>query len=184
MRVRSLVPALVTIALAAVPVAAQRLGTVELSGFLQGTRPDPVWKLDTSFGLACGIGVFLTPRLEVEFQRASTRFDPVRPRGFASVPGHSTSGRLTYNHPFSSGRRVHHLMIGAGATDADVEGTSSTGAVLVSVGGRLSVARWFAVRPEIAVERFAEVNDGLRPPRHGTATNKVFRIGASLLLHR
>src|SRR3982751_14521 len=100
-RQRLFVGALVAIAVASpVVVSAQSGGNVELGGFGQFTRNDAAWHVKNGFGAGGRLGVFFTPRWELEADASFSSFTNEPPRATGSTSAQTFAGRLTYGIPF------------------------------------------------------------------------------------
>lgn len=96
--------------LAAVPVAAQRRGTMEFGGFGSAATFDNALGLKTGYGGGGRIGMYLEPRLSIEFEDAEMR--ATRPNGLKDVNVGILSGRLVAV-PVKAG--AFSILLGAGA---------------------------------------------------------------------
>src|SRR5678809_1287337 len=74
----------------AVPVAAQKGGTVEVGGFGQYTVADDAWHVQNGWGLGGRLGVFLASHWELEAAAAFSTFTNEAPRARRCSPS-STS---------------------------------------------------------------------------------------------
>ncbi len=97
------------------PLGAQRAGTVEIGGFGQFTRVDAAWHVDNGWGGGGRLGVFFTPRWELEATAASSSFDNQAPRAAGSSTNQTFTGQINYNLPFGLGGHTHQLLLEAGA---------------------------------------------------------------------
>ncbi len=94
----------------AVPAAAQQRGTMEFGAFGSAARFDEALSLKTAVGGGGRIGMFLEPRLAIEFEDAEMRAS--RPNGLQSVNVGLLSGRLVATAVQSG---ALSLLVGAGA---------------------------------------------------------------------
>lgn len=94
----------------AVPAAAQERGTVEFGAFGSAASFDKGLSLDKGYGGGGRIGMYLDPRLSIEFENAEMRAS--RPSGLKSVNVGVLSGRLVAV-PVRSG--ALSFLVGAGA---------------------------------------------------------------------
>ena len=100
----------VTALVLAVPAAAQQRGTMEFGAFGSIASFDNALSLKTAYGGGGRIGMFLGPRLSIEFEDAEMR--ATRPNGLANVNVGLLSGRLVAAPIQSGGLSV---LLGAGA---------------------------------------------------------------------
>lgn len=95
-------------------LAAQKAGSVEVGGFGQFTRADAAWQVKNGYGVGGRLGVFFTPRWELEADASFSTFNAEAPRAAGNISQQTFAGRLTYGIPFGMGGRTHHLLIGGG----------------------------------------------------------------------
>ena len=95
-------------------LAAQKAGSVEFGGFGQFTRADAAWHVKNGYGLGGRLGVFFTPRWELEADASFSTFNTEAPRTAGNISQQTYSGRLTYGIPFGMGGRTHHFLIEGG----------------------------------------------------------------------
>jgi len=100
----------VTALVLAVPAAAQQRGTMEFGAFGSIASFDNDLSLKAAYGGGGRIGMFLVPRLSVEFEDAEMR--ATRPNGLANVNVGLLSGRLV-GVPIQAGKLS--VLLGAGA---------------------------------------------------------------------
>ncbi len=153
----------------AVPAAAQERGTVEFGAFGSAATFDNALSLKTGYGGGGRIGIFLDPRLSIEFEDAEMR--ATRPNGLKDVNVGILSGRLVAS-PFSAGRLA--FLIGAGA------GVSTETNFLHTYGVDALVGAKFAIRDNAAL-RIDGVLDFLA--NEDWKTYKSVRLGLSLFRH-
>lgn len=94
---------------------AQKSGSVEIGGFGQFTRADAAWHVKNGYGFGGRLGVFFTPRWELEADASFSTFDNEAPRAAGSTQQQTFAGRLTYGIPFGMGGRTHQLLLEVGA---------------------------------------------------------------------
>src|SRR5680860_728923 len=97
----------------AVPAAAQQRGTMEFGAFGSIASFDNALSLESAYGGGGRIGMFLGPRLSIEFEDAEMRAS--RPHGLTDVNVGLLSGRLVAV-PFQGGGLSFLLGAGAGAS--------------------------------------------------------------------
>src|SRR6185436_16514332 len=96
----------------AVPAAAQQRGTVEFGAFGSMGRFDKDLTLDKGFGGGGRVGIFLDPRIALEFEKSEMRAS--RTLGRADVNVGILSGRLAYT-PIKAGPLSLMVGVGGGA---------------------------------------------------------------------
>ncbi|HEV8217520.1 MAG TPA: OmpA family protein [Gemmatimonadaceae bacterium] len=99
----------------AVPVAAQKGGTVEVGGFGQYTIVDDAWHVQNGWGGGGRLGVFLASHWELEATAAFSSFTNEAPRAGGSSSNQTFNGQINFNLPFGMGGRTHHFLLEAGA---------------------------------------------------------------------
>ena len=99
----------------AVPVAAQKGGTVEVGGFGQYTFADAAWHVQNGWGAGGRLGVFLNSRWQLEGTASFSSFTNEAPRASGSSSMQTFNGQINYNLPFGMGGRTHQLILEAGA---------------------------------------------------------------------
>lgn len=105
-------------------------GTVELKGFGQYMFYDNKLNLKNTFGYGGGIGVFLTPNIEVEGDGSYT--NPNTKAAVGAVPSGTAydngqfSLRGVYNLPFNLFGRTHQFLLGAGGTRLSYHRSNAT----------------------------------------------------------
>jgi outer membrane protein OmpA-like peptidoglycan-associated protein len=150
----------------ALPAAAQERGSVEFGAFGSAASFDKDLSLRTGFGGGGRIGVFLDPRLSVEFEDAEMR--ATRPNGLRNVNVGILSGRLVAA-PVKAGRVS--FLLGAGA------GVSTETNFLHSYGVDGLVGAKFALTDNAAI-RLDGVMDWLA--NQNWKTYRSVRLGISL----
>jgi len=115
---RMIIPALVALVLAS-PAMAQKQGTVEIGGFGQFVHMDTPWALQNGFGIGARLGVFVTPRWELEADFATSNLTVEAPRiGTGSKQYQTYAGRVTYNLPWAG----NDVLVGVGFGGETVDG--------------------------------------------------------------
>lgn len=110
------VPALAAMALASSALA-QRAGNVELGAFGQYSFLDTKWGLKDGLGIGGRLGVYLTPRWELEADLASSSLKPKPPLTGGNVQYLTYAGRLVFRVPVDSNAFL--LELGAGGDRVD-----------------------------------------------------------------
>ena len=189
MHVPRLLTAVVIGAVLAAPIGAQRSGTVELGGFGQYTFVDDAWHVKNGFGGGGRLGVFLTPRWELEATAAFSSFDNEAPRASGSSSNQTYSGQINYNVPFGMGGRTHQFLLELGA-GAQRFASHSDFSVPMGAGLRFSLSDVVALRFDGIVqyvENPTAATFGFPPvvgvnPQAARSTNVELRAGLSFLL--
>lgn len=174
---------------AAVPLGAQQAGSVEIGGFGQFVRPDYAWHVKD--GLVAGggrIGVFFTPRWQLEGDASVSTFTNKAPRPSGSTSQQTFAARLNFNIPFGSDSRTNHLIAGIGVGGQRFDGTSDF-SFSPGAGVRFMLGPAVALRLDGLVEwvenRKAptlEFPTGVGVNEHAArSTNLEIRVGFSLL---
>ena len=127
--------------IAAIPVAAQQRGTVEFGAFGSAASFDNKLSLKTGYGGGGRVGIFLVPRLSIEFEDALMKVS--RPNGLRSVNMGILSGRLVAV-PVKSGKLS--LLLGAGAGVSTETNFMHTYGADVLVGVKLAIGSNTALR--------------------------------------
>ncbi len=107
--------AALAVVVVAVPVAAQKGGTVEVGGFGQYTIVDGAWHVANGWGAGGRLGVFLNSHWELEGTGSFSSFTNEAPRAGGSSSMQTFGGQINFNLPFGMGGRTHHLLLEAGA---------------------------------------------------------------------
>jgi peptidoglycan-associated lipoprotein len=173
----------------AVPLGAQQAGSVEIGGFGQFVRPDYAWHVKD--GLVAGggrIGVFFTPRWQLEGDASVSSFTNEAPRASGSTSQQTLAARLNYNIPFGSDTRTHHLIAGIGVGAQRFDGSSDF-SFSPGAGFRFMLGPTVALRLDGLVEwvenRTAptfQFPTGVGVNEHAArSTNLEIRVGLSLL---
>lgn len=113
-RQRLFVAGLVTTICTPLALAAQKAGSVEIGGFGQFTRADAAWHVKNGYGFGGRLGVFFTPRWELEADASFSTFKAEAPRAAGNLSQQTFAGRLTYGVPFGMGGRTHHFLLEGG----------------------------------------------------------------------
>lgn len=150
----------------AAPAAAQERGSVEFGAFGSAATFDNALSLKTGYGGGGRIGIYLEPRLSLEFEDAEMR--ATRPNGLKDVNVGLLSGRVVVS-PFSMGRLS--MLVGAGA------GVSTETNFLHSYGVDALVGAKYAITPNVAF-RLDGVLDFLA--NEDWKTYKSVRMGLSV----
>ena len=187
---RFVVPALAGFALIHSPhvAAAQRAGTVELGGFLQLDRLDEALRTKRLGGGAGGrVGIFVSPRWQLEADASYTQADPEPPR-LTKAQINYYVGRLNYNIPWGSmpGNAVI-LGLGGGGDRVDAH---SDFIISPDVGLRAQLASVLALRfdvvgmfaPNPQSQTFKAPSVVCRNDEAAYLTNFLARAGLSLVL--
>ena len=187
---RFIMPALVGFALIhpSNAASAQRAGTVELGGFLQLDRLDEALRTKRLGGGAGGrVGIFVSPRWQLEADASYTQADPEPPR-LTKAQINYYVGRLNYNIPWGSmpGNAVI-LGLGAGGDRVDAH---SDFIISPDVGLRAQLASVLALRfdvvgmfaPNPQSQTFKAPSTVGRNDEAAYLTNFLARAGLSLVL--
>lgn len=136
---------------AAVPVAAQKPGTVELGPFGQYTIADDAWHVKNGWGGGGRLGVFLASHWELEAAAAFSSFTNEAPRASGSSSNQTFNGQINFNLPFGMGGRTHHFLLEAGA-GAQRFASHTDFSVPLGAGFRFAVSDALALRFDGIVE--------------------------------
>ena len=139
MRVRSIGAVVVALA-GAVSASAQERGTVEFGGFASATSFDANLGMNHGWGAGARIGMYLIPRLSIEFEGGGSSAG--RPLGLGNVNVGVLSARLTVV-PLKVG--PVSLLVGSGVDHTDTYFVESYG-VHGLLGGKVALARGLALR--------------------------------------
>lgn len=140
MSIRALVVGVATL-IWAVPAAAQERGTMEFGAFGSVASFDSSLSLKRAFGGGGRVGMFLDPRLSIEFEDAEMRAS--RPNGLKDVNVGILSGRLVAV-PFKTG--ALSFLLGAGAGISTETNFMHTYGVDALVGAKLALSDNAAIR--------------------------------------
>lgn len=144
---RLVIPALVALAFAS-PAMAQQKGTVELGGFGQFSHMDTPWALKNGFGLGARLGVFVTPRWELEADFATAHLTGQPPRINTDSKSYQTyAGRITYNLPVAG----NQFLIGVGLGGESIDGGRDF-SLTPGIGYRWNLTRTVALRFDALVQ--------------------------------
>jgi outer membrane protein OmpA-like peptidoglycan-associated protein len=124
----------------AVPATAQQRGTMEFGAFGSNTSWDNSLNMNSSLGGGARVGIFLNPRLSVEFEGGGGNAS--RSLGLANVNNGVLSGRLAYV-PFKVG--AVSALLGLGADHTDTYFFESYG-VHALVGAKIRLSDYVALR--------------------------------------
>ena len=159
---RFVMPAIVGIALLqpARAAIAQRAGTVELGGFLQLDRMDEALRTKRLGGGAGGrVGIFVSPRWELEGEASYTQADP-EPSRISKAQINYYVGRLNYNIPWG-GMPGNAVILGAGAG-----------------GNRVDRHSDFILSPQLGLRAMLTSALGLRFDRYAASSLRPGLVGA------
>ena len=150
--------------IAALPLHAQRRGTLELGAFGAATSYDNNLIINNGSGAGLRIGAFLDPRWAIEFD--GTGMGASRSNGFSDIHVNSLSARLALT-PLVTGPLS--WVISAGAVQTDY-GTKSSYGVTGLLGAKLALNDRIALRVDAISDYMPKGKD----------TNTGFRAGFSL----
>lgn len=153
----------------AIPMAAQERGTVEFGAFGSAATFDNNLSLKTGYGGGGRVGIYLEPRLSMEFEDAEMR--ATRPNGLADVNVGILSGRLVAA-PLTAGRLS--FLVGAGAGVSTETNFMHTYGVDGLVGAKYALTNNAALRVDAVMDWLANQN---------WKTYKSVRVGLSLYRH-
>jgi peptidoglycan-associated lipoprotein len=180
---RFIVPALVGFALIhpSRAAVAQQAGTVELGGFLQLDRLDAALSTKSFGGGAGGrVGIFASPRWQLEADASYTQADPELPR-LTKAQINYYVGRLNYNIPWGStpGNAVI-LGLGAGSDRVDAH---SDFIISPDLGLRAQLASALAIRFDVLGMLAPSAQSQIQPLTGSShLSNFLARAGVSLVL--
>ena len=137
----------------AIPVAAQQRGTVELGAFASGGSFDQRLTLSTGVGAGGHVGVFLDPRLAIEFEGSEMRAS--RTLGLADVNVGILTSRLVLT-PFRAGPLS--FLIGAGAAAGTETHFMHSYGVDALLGAKIAVTSGVDVRVDVISDWLANNN--------------------------
>ena len=173
---------------AALPLQAQRRGTVELGAFGAATSYDNNLIINNGSGGGLRVGAFLDPRWAIEFD--GTGMSASRSNGFSDIHVNSLSARLAYT-PLVTGPLSWVLSAGAVQTDY---GTKSSYGVTGLLGAKYALGDRVALRVDAITDYMPErkdVNTGFRAgmsffrqPTGRVQTVTVDRPMARAVLHQ
>jgi len=130
----------VALLLSAAPAIAQQRGTVEFGGFASNTKYDTGLGMNNSWGAGGRIGVFVLPRLSLEFEGGSSNAG--RPLGLSNVNVGILTARATAV-PLKAGRLS--ILLGAGVDHTDTYFIESYG-VNGLLGAKIALSPAVALR--------------------------------------
>ncbi len=168
---------------------AQRAGTVEIGGFLQLDHMDEAMRTKRLGGGAGGrIGIFLSPRWELEADASYTQADP-EPSRVSKAQINYYVGRLNYNIPYGASQG-NAVILGVGAGGDRIDGHSDfiispnigLRAMLTNaLGLRFDVSGMLAPNPQSQTFKFP-VTVPARNDQAAYLSNFQARAGVSLML--
>jgi outer membrane protein OmpA-like peptidoglycan-associated protein len=170
----------------AAPAAAQDRGTMEFGAFGSAASFDDALSLTSAYGGGGRVGMFLTPRLSLEFEKGEMRAS--RPNGLANVNVGILAGRATAV-PFRAGRLS--LLVGAGAGVSTETNFLHSYGVDALLGAKLAVSDNAALRVDGVFDWLANedwktyqtVRVGLSLYRHAGRTVRVAQVAAAPMMH-
>ena len=171
MSVRTIAVAVAVLA-GAVPAAAQQRGTLEFGGFASNTSFDHSLGMTDGIGAGGRIGVFVWPRLSLEFEGGGTSSN--RPFKVHDVNVGIYSGRMT-GVPLRFGRVS--VLFGAGMDYIDTWLFESYG-VHALLGAKLALTENFALRVD-GIESYM----GERYLDNDNGTNTALHVGFGVYRH-
>jgi outer membrane protein OmpA-like peptidoglycan-associated protein len=150
----------------ALPAAAQERGTVEFGAFGSAGMFNKTLTLDKGFGVGGRVGIYLDPRISIEFEDAEMKAS--RTLGLADVNVGDLSGRLVATVAKSGG---FSLLLGAGA------GSSTETNFLHSYGLNALLGAKFAIGDHAAI-RVDAVSDWMA--NYDWKSNQSLRVGLTM----
>ncbi len=160
----------------AVPAVAQQRGTMEFGAFGSAARFDNALTLDKAYGGGGRIGMFLDPRVSVEFEDAEMK--ATRTNGLQDVNVGILSGRLVVV-PIQSG--AFSLLLGAGAGIGTETNFLHTYGVDALAGFKFAFSNQAALRVDGVFDWLANEYPQTTGPKW--LTYKSVRVGLSLFRH-
>ncbi|MEO7770490.1 MAG: peptidoglycan-associated lipoprotein Pal [Gemmatimonadaceae bacterium] len=170
-------------------LVAQQAGAVEVGGFLQLDRLDEAFRTKRLGGGAGGrLGIYLSPRWELEAEASYTQADPEPPRTSKAQVNYYV-GRLNYNIPYGMmpGNAVI-LSAGAGGDRVDAHSDFILAPEIglrqmlgSAVALRLDVASMIALNPQSATFKQPTTSPG-RNDEAAWLSNFQARAGLSIML--
>ena len=160
----------------AVPAAAQQRGTMEFGAFGSAATFDKALTLDKAYGGGGRIGMFLDPRVSIEFEDAEMR--ATRTNGLQDVNVGILSGRLVVV-PIQSG--AFSLLLGAGAGIGTETNFLHTYGVDALAGFKFAFSDRAAFRVDGVLDWLA--NEYPQTTGKKWLTYKSVRVGLSLYRH-
>lgn len=181
-----LIPALAALMIAS-PSGAQKAGNVEVGAFGQFTTMDTPWALKNGFGIGGRLGVFVTPRWELEADIANSNLTVQPPRiGTGTKQVMTYTAGLLYNIP----QRKNQILIEAAVGGQRVDGGSDF-MMQPGIGYRWNLNNTVALRFDGVVAYVENPSDkrfafptAANDTNHNAArsANYVFRVGISFRL--
>jgi hypothetical protein len=150
-------------------VAAQERGTMELGVFASAASFDSTLSLQTGHGAGGRVGMFLNPRLGIEFEMAEMRVS--RPGGLKPVNAGILAGRLMAI-PIKTG--ALSIIVGAGAGVSTETSFLHSYGVDVLAGGSVALSENASLRVDGVWDWLSDQN---------WRTYKSVRVGLSLFRH-
>jgi len=166
-RITTLGTTLLLTAVTAAPAASQARGTVEFGGYASSTSFDSGLNMNNAFGGGGRVGIFLLPRLSVEFDGIGST--ATRTLGLRDVNVGMVHARVTAV-PLKMGRAS--LLVGAGVNDFDTNFHLSYG-VHGLVGAKLGLSDAVSLRVD-AIQDLMSMGGG---------ANRSFQAGLSVYRH-
>lgn len=180
------IPALAA-AVFASPAAAQQRGNVDIGAFGQFSTMDTPWALRNGFGVGGRIGVFVTPRWELEADLASSSLKARPPRlGNGTVRYTTYTGGVVYNLPVGGNQFLIEAGVGGEHLDNGTDFMMQPG-----IGYRWNLNKTVSLRFDGVVAYVENPADKrFAYPRFANDTNKnaarssnlEFRVGLSFRL--
>ena len=168
MSIKVLIAGMATL-MCAIPALAQERGTVEFGAFGSAATFDNSLGLTSGYGGGGRVGIFLDPRLSMEFEDAEMRAS--RPHGLADVNVGILSGRLVAS-PLKVG--AVSFLVGAGAGVSTETNFMHSYGVDGLVGAKIALTSNAALRVDGVWDWLANQN---------WKTYKSVRVGVSLYRH-
>ena len=168
MSIKVLIAGMATL-MCAIPALAQERGTVEFGAFGSAATFDNSLGLTSGYGGGGRVGIFLDPRLSMEFEDAEMRAS--RPNGLANVNVGILSGRLVAS-PLKVG--AVSFLVGAGAGVSTETNFMHSYGVDGLVGAKIALTNNAALRVDGVWDWLANQN---------WKTYKSVRVGVSLYRH-
>lgn len=176
----------VAVLVCAAPAAAQERGTMEFGAFGSAASFDDALSLTSAYGGGGRIGMFLSPRWSLEFEKGEMRAS--RPNGLANVNVGILAGRVTAV-PFRAG--AVSLLLGAGAGVSTETNFLHSYGVDALLGAKLALGENAALRVDGVFDWLANedwktyqtVRVGLTLYRHASRTVQVAQVAQAPIMH-
>jgi peptidoglycan-associated lipoprotein len=165
MFVKAITVGVVALLAGALPAMAQQRGTLEFGAFGSNSSFDNGLRMKNSWGAGARVGVFVVPRLALEFEGGGTRAG--RSLGLSNVNVGVLSARVTAV-PIKAG--ALSILVGAGIDHSDTYFIESYG-VHGLLGAKLALSQNVALRVDAIPSYMA----------HGKYTNMALHVGLSFL---